>query len=317
MVRVLTVGPNAGLQKVLTFPTLEVGGVNRASHVTSYCGGKGQGAALALNIWEPGSAAVASFLGGDSGVFCEDVLTSAGLDTITEKVASTTRTCTTLLCDGEATELIDPSDPISAAEVDALTAKVTAAASTFDAVALCGTSPPGAEALYERVCSKLPPEPLLLLDGFKQVEAVLASGRLDVLKLNCDELRALTGAADVAAAARELLGDGGALRRANAVLALTDGPRPASIFSSTGAWEIEVPRVDCVNAIGAGDVCTGVFIHELAKARKERRVDGAAAAEAFAWGLAAASARCTVQLPSGLEPAKIRELRERVAIRPM
>ena len=48
MVRVLTVGPNAGLQKVLTFPTLEVGGVNRASHVTSYCGGKGQGAALAL-----------------------------------------------------------------------------------------------------------------------------------------------------------------------------------------------------------------------------------------------------------------------------
>ena len=98
MVRVLTVGPNAGLQKVLTFPTLEVGGVNRASHVTSYCGGKGQGAALALNIWEPGSAAVASFLGGDSGVFCEEVLTSAGLDTITEKVASTTRTCTTLLC---------------------------------------------------------------------------------------------------------------------------------------------------------------------------------------------------------------------------
>ena len=64
MVRVLTVGPNAGLQKVLTFPTLEVGGVNRASHVTSYCGGKGQGAALALNIWEPGTAAVASPVGG-------------------------------------------------------------------------------------------------------------------------------------------------------------------------------------------------------------------------------------------------------------
>ena len=40
MVRVLTVGPNAGLQKVLTFPTLEVGGVNRASHVTSYCGAR-------------------------------------------------------------------------------------------------------------------------------------------------------------------------------------------------------------------------------------------------------------------------------------
>ena len=76
------------------------------------------------------------------------------------------------------------------------------------------------------------------------------------------------------------------------LISSTDPVATLAIFSSTGAWEIEVPRVECVNAIGAGDVCTGVFIHELAKARKERRVDGEAAAEAFAWGLAAASARC-------------------------
>ena len=61
-----------------------------------------------------------------------------------------------------------------------------------------------------------------------------------------------------------------------------------------------MPTVDAVNAIGAGDVCTGVFAHHLGK--------GDEPVDAFAWGLAAACARVTRQLP-GFEAAKVRESR--------
>lgn len=330
---VLAVGPNPALQRVLAFEQLSLGGVNRASALSTYVGGKGQGAAMAARLWAPDdqNIAVAQFLGGDSGRFVEQTLVEKGLTTITQQVSGPTRICTTLLHDsGTNTELIDPSDPVSADELTAMACSIAAAMTEYGTVALCGTQPPGAEALYERIATTLqqPPaaaaasEPLLLLDGFKQVNAVLASGRLDVLKLNLDELSALTSCTDPRAAASTLLhGADARLTRPGAMLAVTDGPRPALLFQGRAAWRLTVPKLDAVNAIGAGDVCTGVFAHELAAARRatadsaDHAIGGEAAADAFAWGLAAACARVTSQLPT-FEPARVRALRKEVVIEP-
>lgn len=111
--------------------------------------------------------------------------------------------------------------------------------------------------------------PILLLDGFKQVDRVLRSGRVDVLKLNVDEVKELTGTDFAIEEANKLLrGPKPLLRRKGALLALTDGPRPALLFSKVGgAWKLEVPMISCVNAIGAGDVCTGIFLHSLVVAQ--------------------------------------------------
>jgi fructose-1-phosphate kinase PfkB-like protein len=81
---------------------------------------------------------------------------------------------------GTNTELIDPSDAVTEAEVAGLTERCTEAMGGYGVVALCGTQPPGAEGLYERLALSLahtdparpltPGEraaPLLLLDGFK------------------------------------------------------------------------------------------------------------------------------------------------------
>ena len=190
----LFVGPNPALQRVLRFDALELGGVNRASGLDQYVGGKGQGAALALQLWAPEEAhAVAQFLGGESGRYVESALGAAGLATITQQVAGPTRTCTTLLHGSTNTELIDPSDAVTEAEVAGLTERCVAAMGAYGVVALCGTQPPGAESLYERLALSLAhaeparpltagerTTPLLLLDGFKAVEGVLDSGRLDV-----------------------------------------------------------------------------------------------------------------------------------------
>lgn len=112
-----------------------------------------------------------------------------------------------------------------------------------------------------------------------------------MLKINCDEARALTRTATPELAAQALLsGESAPLRRPNALLALTDGPRPARLFAKGGAsWTLSVPKIECINAIGAGDVCTGVLLHSLAS--------GMRPPDAFAMGLAAASARCRHNLP--------------------
>ena len=110
---VLVVGPNPAVQRVLRFD-VEPGGVNRASGLDQYVGGKGQRpAGAAARAPEEGPHAVAQFLGGESGRYVESALAAAGLATITQGVAGPTRTCTTLLRRRGNTELIDPSDAAS------------------------------------------------------------------------------------------------------------------------------------------------------------------------------------------------------------
>ena len=329
IVKLLALGPNPALQRVLTFDELNLGGVNRASQLTQYVGGKGQGVALALNTWQPGCSCVAHFLGGDNGRYVEDSLARAGVAQVVQRTEADTRICTTLLGPTATTELIDPSGTVSPSELDGLLDKIDAALAQADggggiaAMALCGTTPPGASGLYGAAARRLAARAdlegvLLLLDGHKNVEEVLSSGRCDVLKINVDEVKALTGLDAPDDAARALLhGEAAPLVRPGALLALTDGPAPARLYSKGGAaWRLHVPRIECVNAIGAGDVATAVFAHTLAAARAAGggAADEAAAVDAFAWGLAAACARCTHNLPSEMERAEAEELRAQVRI---
>ena len=56
--------------------------------------------------------------------------------------------CALLWTDGGTnTELIDPSDAVTEAEVAGLTERCTEAMGGYGVVALCGTQPPGAEGL--------------------------------------------------------------------------------------------------------------------------------------------------------------------------
>lgn len=327
--KLLALGPNPAFQRVLTFDApLQLGGVNRAAAVGSYVGGKGQGVALALQRWSPGSSAVAHFLGGDAGAFVESEVAAAGIEQIVSRTAAVTRTCTTLLTRGAAdggTELIDPSGAVSEKELASLLRSITGGLGGYAGIALCGTAPPGGASLYGELCRALSEGaaaaaatgPTLVLDGFKQVEEVLGSGRLDVLKLNVDEALALTGAKGADEAAQRLLhADDAPLRRPGSVLALTDGPRVARLYHREASYRLVVPTLErVVNAIGAGDVCTAVFLHELcmAKAAAGGACGGREAAEAFAMGLAAASVRCGHETPA-FERAEVEAMRERVVI---
>lgn len=330
--KILALGPNPALQRVLGFDgEIKFGGVNRASSCSEYVGGKGQGVALALQRWSPGSSAIAQFLGGDTGNFIEAELTRAGVECVTQQSAAATRICTTLLHAGSGggTELIDPSGTITASELGGLVDKVGeySARQRVGGLACCGTTPPGSESLYSSIAEQqLPEETLLLVDSSKGIDSLLESGRVDVLKINVDEAKALTGKSCAEAAAAALLGGARApLRRPGALLALTDGPRPAQLYcasqdpSGPGTWKaykISVPSIECVNAIGAGDVCSAIFLHELVAARMaaaDGLIQPSVAADAFAWGLAAACARCMQQQPN-FERGEVERMRSSVQI---
>ena len=77
-----------------------------------------------------------------------------------------------------------------------------------------------------------------------------------------------------------------------------------------------MPVIECVNAIGAGDVCTAVMMHTLAAKAQHGERGGAAAADAFAWGLAAACARCTHQMPSELTREEVEAMRKHIRLEP-
>ncbi len=264
--RMLVVGLNPALQKTMVFrrvgeqssgaavqPAWQRGEVNRAAEVAVSVGGKGQHCAIAASrVLPSGAVALLQFLGGDTGAIVARHLDALPLRQLTAAVPAATRTCTTLLDTSvhDMTELIEPSAAIAPAAVEQLLQYVDAecaATATVDAaplgVAVMGTFPSGCDGVYAEVLRRVASTRAsgrctVLLDAYRGVDDLLASGAVHVLKVNVEELCALVGVPQpegddehrrrgVVAVARQLL-----LRRAVSWLAITDGPRGGVLLGS-------------------------------------------------------------------------------------
>ena len=291
--RVLALCMNPAWQRVVVLPTLQLGRVNRAAAVSTCGGGKGINAARAIGC-AGGTAAVAWFAGGTTGESLDRELQAAGIGSLKVDVAHPTRVCTTLidLAGRTVTEVIEPSGPVEADQVEAMRRVLRNAVANCAAVAICGTCPPGvpdslsAEASAEAKAAGA----IVILDAVSPVAPTLAGG-VDVLKVNADELRRLGGRDDLQAAASRLLESGGA-----GWIAVTDGPRQARLFGPGGSVAFTLPDLgqDSRNTIGAGDCATGILLWELAG----RSLDLETVADAFTSALAAACASCLTDLPA-------------------
>ena len=263
-------GMNPAHQKTMIFDgPVEYGGVNRARSASFSVGGKGQHVAIAASRMAQGSGCVAHFLGeeGIAGEYISRELGQRGVGQLAEWISgSTTRQATTVLDRkrGDMTELIDPSDTVPTESVTALCEKImdhiqarSSEAGGFG-VALCGTFPPGVdEYVYAEIASRLEAGPFLLLDGFRGVDATLKTRRVDVLKINSDELTALSGIPDLDEAAAKVFE---LFLRPSSCLAVTRGPEQALLYIGQEGgkpprkWVFDVPRLETevANPIGAG-----------------------------------------------------------------
>jgi len=245
--KIVALGANPAYQKLTEFEKLRISEVNRAKSLSVLAAGKGQNLARSVNAISPGYCAVAHFLGGATGKWIHDNLTMATGDKIPQIVSwteSQTRTCTTLkdLSSGTVTELIDPSGIVSQKEVYQLLELIKHEMASLKLVAICGTSPPGAESLYVEV-SKLAhsnPDCMIYLDGYKKVENVMPF--VDVYKVALYELLALTGNTGADKPEKQALTSKTSLFQLYPKLkwiAVTDGPERAYLFANAALLGIE------------------------------------------------------------------------------
>ena len=279
--KLFVLGPNPAWQVTLFFNDLRLGEVNRAIGKKAFASGKGINFCRAAATTEL-TPLLFHFSGGYTGELINRGVVDEKIEFHTVNVESESRVCTTCL-GGEGTdmtELIEPSGRISGSECDELLQKLTADLAECAGIALCGTVPPGAEQLYRRVAeiaqaNRLP----LLVDACQHVEEFLNIGKI-TLKVNAEEIKAIAGERSITAAMKIVFE-----RYQLHCIAVTDGAKGAYLYDGVTLFSYHLPQIgNIVSSLGAGDSCSAIFACRL--------LEGLEPCQAFAAGLATASASC-------------------------
>jgi fructokinase len=202
-----------------------------------------------------------------------------------------------------------------ALEYEAMAAALPGGLTALYAGGLALVMEPIATSIDRVVGSDLPTGALLMIDPnvrpevIGDREAYLARlsrilRRADVVKISSEDLAYLAPNVTAPAAAASLLGQGPAL------VLMTDGPRPARALLHDGELTAEVPEVQVVDTVGAGDAFGGAFLawwcgNGLTRADLHRHGPVREALQAAA---EAASLACT---RAGAQPPWLAELQDR------
>ncbi len=297
---ILVCGPNPAWQRTLVFDEFMPCEVNRARECDFRASGKGVNFARAVRTWGLARPVVHQFSGGANGCALNAWLKDEGIEFVNRGIAGSTRCCTTVLCRKTAsmTELIEPSPTVTADDAAFLKKTMLDALPDAAALALCGTLPKGPlEDFYvELTAAAARAGKPVLMDSVEFFRETLEAG-VRCLKINSCELLTVTGASDPEAAALDLLN-----RYPLECAAITDGPSRAFIAWHGAIHRIFIPELPGVcNPLGAGDVCSGVMLSELAA--------GSDPVQAFTTGLAAACASCLTRYAADFDRAEALRIR--------
>jgi len=337
----LVLGLNPAWQTILRLRDLDLGQVNRAEAALPGTGGKGQNAAKAAAFLMKASreegtvdtefgVTVAQFLGGATGQQIQAHLNALDIASISAPTSAATRQTITLLdyssdsSEPTVSELITPSEPFQADAVADLQAKLLAEAPKHKGVLLMGTWPSGVTSeVYAATAKAKSDGATVLMDAFNptaDVSAILAQGAVDIYKVNAYEICTIMGAEGLKEG--EVTADQvkDAISRAfdkfSSVshFAVTDGASGAFLFSREprGAVRYEIPKVSCLNPIGAGDTVAGVTMAAYCSGLAPNLQD------AMLLGLAAASAKVQNESEGGIfDMATMKVMKELITCTPI
>ena len=177
--KILVVGLNPAVQKIVSFQDFKLDQVNRAKDITYISGGKGANFAKASKVVGQ-DLALYQFSGGAAGEKYLKILKLEKIKYNNQQTISETRTCSTIISDKNSavTELIEPAGRISESEAKLLLAKIIQDLDKFNGVAICGTFPYGIKDKFYSKIAKVAKEKSipLLLDS---VAAIDTNFRLD------------------------------------------------------------------------------------------------------------------------------------------
>ncbi|CAM5343103.1 1-phosphofructokinase [Streptomyces fumanus] len=258
---IVTVTPNPSLDRTYEVPSLDRGGVVRATGERVDPGGKGVNVSRAVTAAGRRTVAVLP-LGGAPGALVADLLDAQGIEVAAVPVGGATRSNIALAeTDGVLTKINAPGPELTAAERELLLETVRTRSRDADWIACCGSLPRGlAPSWYADLVARAHTAGVrIALDTSGPALLRALRERPDVVKPNAEELaqavgRPLATVGDAVKAAEELRGLG-----ARTVLASL-GADGQLLVTDTGTW-YGTARVDAVRSnVGAGDASLAGFL---------------------------------------------------------
>jgi len=291
------------IQRILEFPQLEKGAVNRVAKVTLGIGGKGANTARMVNRLG-GDALLIGFAGGVNGKRLEAMLAEEQVAFQHVEVEGETRICQTLVESGnpEATELVEEMPPIAPAEWESMLTLLQSIPLGDAIVAVSGRLPAGAPVdAYARIAAHVsqsggkiivdaPGEPLLRALEHEPF----------MVKINETELLQTVGVDDLVDACMQMVGRG-----AHSVL-MTRGARSAFFVDERQTLELFPPKIEAINPVGSGDAVTAGIAVALS--------EGKTVPEVLIDGMACGAANALNLISGMLKPEDVSRLRSEVKI---
>ncbi|KOU39330.1 sugar kinase [Streptomyces sp. WM6378] len=246
----MTVTLNTALDITYRVPALVPHASHRVEEVAERPGGKGLNVARVLAALGH-EAVVTGFAGGPSGEVLRALLADlAPVDELVPIAGATRRTIAVVdAVTGDTTQLNEPGPLVSPAEWDAFVATYGRLLAGAEAVALCGSLPPGlpvgayAQLVRQARTAKVP----VLLDTSGEALRRGIAARPDLVKPNADELAQLTGSREPLRATRD------ARRRGARTVVASLGAEGMLAASPDGLWQAAPPAAVRGNPTGAGD----------------------------------------------------------------
>jgi tagatose 6-phosphate kinase len=308
---ILCIGPTPAVQRVMTFQKLTLDAVNRA--VTTLDGAAGKAVNVAKVLKALGEhPVVTGFLGGDRGEELRTVLAAEGIEMDFVPVAARTRQCITLLdkSAGTHTELVEESQPLTAADYEKLMSVIQRRIAGCRAVVMSGTITPGGPVdLYVQgtqlahaagALSLVDAQGVALMGALRARPGVVKPNRLE---LEATLKRGLKDEAEVMSGMREVC-ERGAQR-----VVVTAGKDPTLAFDGKSFWRVRAPRVDAVNPIGSGDAFAAGLLWRLLR--------GEDLGEACRWAAAVGAANALTLMAGEVHRDEVRALAEQVTVEPL
>lgn len=251
---IICLGPTPTMQRTMTFAMLTLNEVNRTSRVHEFASGKSGNVVRVLHTL--GSPCISSgFLGGNRGESYRADLDRTGIAHDFVYIQPNTRLCTTVIDEsaGTATELLEESQPLPAADYQSLLAKLKTLLERAKLLVLSGNLPPGASADFYARCVELAGANVRvivdtvgapLLETLQYKPFIIKPNQSEVartlgIEINSDE--------QLRQAMKQLISRGAQW------VVVTRGPAATLVTDGQTFWQVKVPSVQAISPIGSGD----------------------------------------------------------------
>ncbi|OKJ99456.1 1-phosphofructokinase [Streptomyces sp. CB03234] len=300
---ILTVTLNTALDITYKVDALTPHTSHRVTDVAERPGGKGVNVARVLAALGHDTV-VTGFAGGPTGDVLRGLLAPLPVRDALVPVAGTTRRTVAVVdaSTGDTTQLNEPGPTLDPADWSAFLHVYRELVRDADAVALCGSLPPGihvgayAELVRHARAASVP----VLLDTSGEPLRRGIAARPDLVKPNAEELARLTGAREPLRATRD------ARRRGAHAVVASLGPDGLLAVTPDGTWRAAPPAPVQGNPTGAGDSAVAGLLAGL--------VEGAAWPERLARAVALSAATVLAPAAGEFDMTTYRELLPRVTV---